>query len=649
MGQQQTKEAGAAGASGQSSGHTRSSSRGMTPSASANLVTSLSSASLRPPSPPPLPAHLADSVKVDEGGLVPHGVYTGPQDYDQHFVRQCIVDRRLAPFCKGADDEDELADSKFNSECPICFLNYPTPLNFSRCCRQPICTECFVEMKRADPNSHNPPSSEPRACPFCVEPDFGVTYLPPEALEHGRRSTGSGSGSGSNSPNDATDAANFAEMAIGTGGAGVSGAGKKKILAADDPSVITVDQVRPDWHFKFAQAEAAVARRANRRVIMRQVGDRLIPIGISSSRMGADLAAAAESGRINLNGPGGSIILNDGQNWPGTGSVTTSRRRSSRPSRGGNDGVPELARLMRMGAGEDIEEAMVMEAMRLSLLEHEEQQRKQAEEEKKKKAAAGASASPLSSSSPSAQAPQGAGASGAASSSRISHSNEPSTGSSGATRSAANGTAQSVLEEAEASSSSGNGARSPPFAAGAASPTAPGSPVPRMPVSMVNPASLGLSQKTMDELRELIDGGEPSPPASSSSAPASSPNGVSSFTPAEWSGSGSARPRGSVPAPEPVPVPQPVAGLGSVLSQQHDTSIGSQHGYPSPPPESGAATAKHATTYSTTTAHFETNSSAPTSPGSSGFAATAAPAAVPRSRIVNPNNPFRRSMGEQHH
>ena len=615
MGQHQTKEAGAPGSSAHQSSHNRTSSRGMTPSSSANLIASLSAASLRPPSPPPLPAHLADSVKVDQGGLVPHGVYTGPQDYDQHFVRQSIVDRRLAPFCKGSDDEEDLADSKFNSECPICFLNYPTPLNFSRCCHQPICTECFVQMKRADPNHTNPPSSEPRSCPFCVEPDFGVTYVPPEALEHGRRS----SGSGSDSPNDATDAANFAEMAIGTGGAGVSGAGKKKVLPADDSSVITVDQVRPDWHLKLAQAEAAVARRANRRVIMRQVGDRLIPIGISSSRMGADLAAAAESGRINLNGPGGSIILNDGQNWPGAGSVATSRRRSSRPSRGGNDGVPEFARLMRMGAGEDMEEAMVLEAMRLSLLEHEEQQRKQAEEEKNKKAAAAlagaAGASSLS--------PQG---SSSASPSRVSTSNELPAASSASNRSPPPGTVQSVLEETEGTSS----------AAGASTALTP--PPPRVSASMVDPASLGLSQTTMDELRELIDGG-PSPPASSPSA--------SSSTPVE--SSGSARPQRSVPAPEPVPVPQPVAGLGSMLGVQHDPSISSQHGYPSPPLETGSATAKQATTYSTTTAHFDTDSSAPASPGSSGFATAAAAAAAPRSRIVNPNNPFRHSMGEQQH
>lgn len=433
-------------------------------------------------------------------------------------------------------------------------------------------------MKRADPTSHNPPSSEPRACPFCVEPNFGVTYTPPEALEHERRS----SGSGSESPNDATDAANFAEMAIGNGGVGAK-TGKKKILAADDPSVITVDQVRPDWHYKLAQAEAAVERRANRRVIMRQVGDRLIPIGISSSRMGADLAAAAESGRINLNGPGGSIILNEGANWPGSGSVSTSRRRSSRPSRGAGEGLPELARMMRMG--EDMEEAMVMEAMRLSLLEHEEQQKKQAEEEKKKKAAAAVTQEATSAS---------ASASTPASSRRE-----------------GSGGAQSVLEESEARS-----------------PIAPTQVQP----NRTDPATLGLSQKTMDELRELIDGA-PSPPASSASA--SSPIDPASSTPAEGS-----RPlRSSVPAPAPVPVPQPVAGMGSVLSEQ---SITTQHGYPSPPPESNLGGIKYPSAYTSTTS-FDGNSSAPGSPGSSGFGA------VPRSRIVNPNNPFRRSMGESHH
>lgn len=45
-------------------------------------------------------------------------------------------------------------------------------------------------------------------------------------------------------------------------------------------NLFPTDQIRPDWEAKLAAVRAAVARRANRRIIMRQVGDRLIPVGI---------------------------------------------------------------------------------------------------------------------------------------------------------------------------------------------------------------------------------------------------------------------------------------------------------------------------------------------------------------------------------
>jgi hypothetical protein len=83
--------------------------------------------------------------------------------------------------------------------------NYPPFMNRSRCCDQPICTECFVFIKRADPTTTNlnvlslrpsvhyldtdpvtPRQSEPVACPFCVEPNFGIIYIPPpEDLRYG--------------------------------------------------------------------------------------------------------------------------------------------------------------------------------------------------------------------------------------------------------------------------------------------------------------------------------------------------------------------------------------------------------------------------------------------------------------------------------
>jgi hypothetical protein len=48
-----------------------------------------------------------------------------------------------------------------------------------------------------------------------------------------------------------------------------------------------IDHIRPDWEAKLAAVQAAVTRRANRRIIMRQVGDRLIPVGVTSGRVHA--------------------------------------------------------------------------------------------------------------------------------------------------------------------------------------------------------------------------------------------------------------------------------------------------------------------------------------------------------------------------
>ncbi|CAD6888717.1 unnamed protein product, partial [Tilletia caries] len=71
-------------------------------------------------------------------------------------------------------------------------------------------------------------------------------------------------------------------------------------LGHTDPEVITIDMIRPDWEDKLRKAHAAIARRANKRIIMRQVGDRLTPIAVSSSRAGAELPDGL------IQGPGGS-------------------------------------------------------------------------------------------------------------------------------------------------------------------------------------------------------------------------------------------------------------------------------------------------------------------------------------------------------
>ncbi|KNE68904.1 hypothetical protein AMAG_13542 [Allomyces macrogynus ATCC 38327] len=62
-------------------------------------------------------------------------------------------------------------------ECPICFLFYPSNINKSVCCDQPICTECFVQIKRPD-------ADHPADCPYCVHPGFAVVYVPPAPALH---------------------------------------------------------------------------------------------------------------------------------------------------------------------------------------------------------------------------------------------------------------------------------------------------------------------------------------------------------------------------------------------------------------------------------------------------------------------------------
>lgn len=136
---------------------------------------------------------------------------------------------------------------------------------------------------------------------------------------------------------------------------------RRKSFSADAPEVVTIDHIRPDWEAKLAAVRAAVARRANRRIIMRQVGDRLIPIGITSGRVVQE----------NAEGSG------EGEQHPGGGGSRRRRRHQQGPD------INQLLGSVGLGplAGQDLEELMVMEAMRLSLLEHEEQQRRQQTEQ----------------------------------------------------------------------------------------------------------------------------------------------------------------------------------------------------------------------------------------------------------------------------
>ncbi|KAF2016198.1 hypothetical protein BU24DRAFT_462379 [Aaosphaeria arxii CBS 175.79] len=278
------------------------------------------------------------------------------------------------------------------SECPICFLYYPPYLNKTRCCDQPICSECFVQIKRPDPHppEHHgdegesaPPAdsqednqlvSEPAACPFCVQPEFGITYDPPPF----RRGLAYASQS-----NKLASAASAMSSTTSLGSTALVSPGRRRAtsLAANDSTVITTDRVRPDWAKKLADARAHALRRAAAATALHNAAYMMGNLQASDSRgfslgrrrrttlFGNDSAGSSGRGTPRLEGDastsGAGAPGNEGQAGRADGqSDLTAGRQSSR-------------RGTRL---EDLEELMMMEAIRLSLAAEEERKRKEEKE-----------------------------------------------------------------------------------------------------------------------------------------------------------------------------------------------------------------------------------------------------------------------------
>ena len=280
------------------------------------------------------------------------------------------------------------------AECPICFLYYPPYLNKTRCCDQPICSECFVQIKRPDPHppehhgEESAPStepqeeiqlvSEPAACPFCVQPEFGVTYEPPpfrRGLIYAHQ--------GQPSLHSATSAMSSTTSVNSSGVASPSGRRRATSLAVNDKTVITTDMVRPDWAKKLADAKSHALRRAaaatalhNAAYMMgniQQQEGRGFTLGRRRRTMfGTDSAGSSGQGTPRREGEGPS------GRGESSGDIFPGRHG---PRRGGGNRL------------DDLEELMMMEAIRLSLAAEEERKKKddkdaakEAKKEGKKKA-----------------------------------------------------------------------------------------------------------------------------------------------------------------------------------------------------------------------------------------------------------------------
>ncbi|BDD57896.1 SNF1-interacting protein [Monascus purpureus] len=299
------------------------------------------------------------------------------------------------PFVNGQPIEAYLYKNAV--ECPICFLYYPPYLNRTRCCDQPICSECFVQIKRPDPH---PPEhgetdrnsgaegdnsgssdcqlvSEPSACPFCVQPEFGVTYTPPpfrrglaHALDPNARlamnATSSASSTSSLPPGDALP---------------TTGRRRGASLSANDPAVVTTDKIRPDWAQKLSNARAQASRRAAAATALHTAAYLMNSNG-SDSRFGLGRRSGARrTGRADGQGSAGrsgSPALN------ALAFLTERRHEADYPEEESGSLAPPRGSSRRTRI-DDLEEMMMMEAVRLSLAS-EEERRKRVEKEARKDA-----------------------------------------------------------------------------------------------------------------------------------------------------------------------------------------------------------------------------------------------------------------------
>lgn len=335
---------------------------------------------------------------------------------------------------------DEVLLYRGASECPICFLYYPKYLNITRCCVQPICTECFVQIKRSDPhppyddhdedgantpNSTTTPDSasvasnqttepllvsEPAHCPYCMVTDFGVTFTPPpyrsglessggfkKSLSQLGRLTASNNAKSAEDKTVVEDKSNpsFVSSTDAVTSPTTSTAGRRRgSIPPNAPEVVTIDRIRPDWSLKLASARAHAARRSAQATALHASAFLIDPQprnvsgsssrrsrGVLSGRRRGNSTESVTSGASGASGTPGpytqahearvrarSLLEESNASSPNSGYV-----RGTREER---DAREERIRVQQL------EDIMMMEAIRLSLLDEENRKAKEDEEQR---------------------------------------------------------------------------------------------------------------------------------------------------------------------------------------------------------------------------------------------------------------------------
>lgn len=383
-------------------------------------INSDSSSNLSPPSPGlPLPESAAPAAAPSSASTIFRGraktlaslttASKGPQT--EMTPREIHLPKDH--FVNGQPIEAYLY--KDAAECPICFLYYPPHLNKTRCCDQAICSECFVQIKRPDPHppEHGNPSasvsleaadsrdmdgegllvSEPAACPFCVQPEFGITYEPP-SFRRGLTYVNQVPPNPLSTTSPAMSSSSSLASAMSGGGqisSGTFGRRRTTSISATSSVVITTDRVRPDWHQKLSGARAHAARRSAAATALHTaaylMGNR------NHETDGRGFSAFGRRGILRRASGNDGSLLGAGPSQLNMLALMSERYGGSSGGRAEATSAPEGESIMVASTGgssrrsrmDDLEDMMMLEAIRLSLAS-EEERRKREEKDAKKEA-----------------------------------------------------------------------------------------------------------------------------------------------------------------------------------------------------------------------------------------------------------------------
>ncbi|KAL8869368.1 MAG: hypothetical protein Q9174_004322 [Haloplaca sp. 1 TL-2023] len=377
-----------------------------------------SSATVQGSTLPPLPAPDLPQTFSSSGFFrsraKPQASLTIPPVHSSETATPTEIQLPRDPYINGQRIEVYLYKETF--ECPICLIYYPAYGNKTRCCDQWICSECFVQIKRADPHppEHVEPAvpsapmplverpreegvdrpregsgdgelvSEPASCPFCKQLEFGITYEPPPF----RRGLAYANQSASERGASAMSSTTSLNSGLSGGQLSPNAASRRRTISvsATDSAVITTDKVRPKWIDKLANARERVNRDSARASALHAAAyDRDFGEGRSFGAFsrrgllrrgsGSDVLSnsnAHASMMALLSERHGGVNRIDGHAWTptGPGAPVAPPRGSSRRNR-----------------VDDIEEMMMMEAIRQSLaaeVDRQKQEDKTSKKESKK-------------------------------------------------------------------------------------------------------------------------------------------------------------------------------------------------------------------------------------------------------------------------